>query len=184
MADSAIVPSSTFCADIQTASGQEINLCYQCKKCAAGCPMSFVMRPMNSDIVKLTQLGQREAVFNSNALWTCVDCKTCGARCPNGIDISRIMDALRQQTIEKQLAVSDNKTPAFHQAFMTSVSQLGRIFEAGVIGLYKFKSATYTQDLALGVKFLLKQKLRLLPERVKNMRQIQQIFQKAKEERP
>jgi heterodisulfide reductase subunit C2 len=182
MADATLVPSSRFAEEIQAKSQQQINLCYQCKKCAAGCPMSFVMSPYNSDLLKSIQLGAKEAVLKSNTIWLCVACKTCAARCPNGIDISKIMDVLREMALAEGIVGCDRKTPVFHSSFLTTVEQLGRSYEAGVIGLYKLKTASFTSDIGLGFKFMAKNKLKLLPDRIKRLGEIKQIFRKAKEE--
>jgi len=181
MADVNLVPSSGFVEEIQTRSGQPINTCYQCKKCAGGCPMSFVMEPYNSGLLKLIQLGAKDAVLKSNTIWLCVACKTCGARCPNGIDISKIADVLREMALAEGVAPQDKRILAFHQAFLTTVQHLGRAYEAGTIGLYKLKTATFTQDLMLGAKFMAKGKLKIMPERIKRVGEIKQIFRKAKE---
>jgi heterodisulfide reductase subunit C len=181
MADSSLVPSSRFVEEIQAKSGQPINACYQCKKCAGGCPMTFVMEPYNSDLLKLIQLGAKDAVLKSNTIWLCVACKTCGARCPNGIDISKVADVLREMALAEGVAAGDKKTPAFHQSFLATVEQLGRAYEAGTIGLYKLKTASFTQDIGLGMKFLAKGKLKLLPDRIKRIGEIKQIFRRAKE---
>jgi heterodisulfide reductase subunit C len=142
--------------------------------------MSFVMEPLNSDLLKLIQFGQKEAVLKSNTIWQCVACKTCGARCPNGIDIAKVADVLREMALAEGISGQDRKTPEFHKSFLTTVELSGRAFEAGTIGLYKLKTGSFTQDLGLGLKFLTKRKLKLLPERVKNMREIKRIFQSAR----
>lgn len=180
MADEKIMPTGRFVEEVQVSSGQPINKCYQCKKCAGGCPMSFAMKPYNADLLRLIQLGAKEAVLKSNTIWLCVACKTCGARCPNGIDISKVADALREMALAAGIAGGETRTPAFYQSFLATVKHLGRAYEAGTIGLYKLKTASYTQDIGLGLKFLAKGKLKLLPERIKGRGEIRRIFRQAR----
>ena len=180
MADAVIVPSFRFAAQVAARSGQPIDLCYQCKKCAGGCPVSMAMAPMCSDILRLIQLGEREKVLASDAIWLCIGCRTCAARCPNGIDASRVMDALREMALAEGTAGGGRKARAFHAAFLASVEKLGRAYEAGVISLYKLKTASFGEDLGLGLKLLARRKLKLLPSRVRRIEEIRRIFKAAK----
>ncbi len=82
-------------------SGQDINLCYQCGKCSAGCPMSFAMDLLPNQIIRSVQLGLIEDIANSRTPWLCASCLVCTVRCPKGIDIARVMEALRQITLRK-----------------------------------------------------------------------------------
>ncbi len=82
-------------------SGQNLNLCYQCGKCSAGCPMSFAMDFLPNQIMRLVQLGLEEDISNSKTIWLCASCLTCTVRCPKGVDISRVMEALRLITLRK-----------------------------------------------------------------------------------
>ena len=82
-------------------SGQNLNLCYQCGKCSAGCPMSFAMDFLPNQIMRLVQLGLEEDIGNSRTIWLCASCLTCTVRCPKGVDISRVMEALRLITLRK-----------------------------------------------------------------------------------
>jgi Heterodisulfide reductase, subunit C len=142
--------------------------------------MSFAMKPLNAGLVRLIQLGAREAALKSNTIWLCVACKTCGARCPNGIDISKVADALRELALAEGITGGDTKTPAFYRSFLTTVEHFGRAYEAGTIGLYKLKTASYTQDMVLGLKFLTKGKLKLLPGIVRGRGEIKRIFRQAR----
>jgi heterodisulfide reductase subunit C len=180
VADEFIAPTGGFALEVEGKSGQPINKCYQCKKCAGGCPMSFAMEPYNADLLRLIQLGAKDAALKANTTWLCVACKTCGARCPNGIDISKVADTLREMALAAGIRGGETKTPAFYQSFLTTVEHLGRAYEAGTIGLYKLKTASYTQDMALGLKFLAKGKLKLLPDRVKGQGEIKRIFRQAR----
>ena len=86
-------------------SGQNLNLCYQCGKCSAGCPMSFAMDLLPNQIVRLVQLGLEDDIGKSRTIWLCASCLTCTVRCPKGVDISRVMEALRLITLRKNVDV-------------------------------------------------------------------------------
>lgn len=86
---------SDFIADLEELSGEKVLSCYQCGKCSAGCPMADAMDLLPNQIIRLVQLGQKEEVLNSTTIWICASCFTCEARCPKGIDLAKLMEALR-----------------------------------------------------------------------------------------
>jgi heterodisulfide reductase subunit C len=92
---------SEFVAKIAELSGQDVNLCYQCGKCSAGCPMSFVMGLLPNQIIRSVQLGLEEDSTSSRTPWLCASCLVCTVRCPKGIDIASVMEALRQITLRR-----------------------------------------------------------------------------------
>lgn len=92
---------SGFIKKVADISGQNLNLCYQCGKCSAGCPMCFAMDILPNQVIRLVQLGLEEDIADSNTVWLCASCLTCTARCPKGVDLSRIMEALRLLTLRK-----------------------------------------------------------------------------------
>lgn len=84
-----------FLAEIEEMSGQNLFACYQCGKCAAGCPLVFGMDLLPYQVIRLLQLGQGLAALEAKSIWTCVGCLTCATRCPKGVDPARVMEALR-----------------------------------------------------------------------------------------
>ena len=80
---------------VEEISGQNFLSCYQCGKCSAGCPMSFAMDILPSQILRFAQLGLLDDIAQSKTIWLCASCFTCMARCPRGVDLSKIMEALR-----------------------------------------------------------------------------------------
>lgn len=92
---------SDFIREIEELSGQKILKCYQCGKCSAGCPLVDAMDTLPNQIIRLLQLGLEEEVLNSKTIWICASCFTCEARCPKGVDLSKIMEALRILLLRK-----------------------------------------------------------------------------------
>jgi heterodisulfide reductase subunit C len=84
-----------FVREVETISGVNLLACYQCGKCSSGCPVADELDMLPSQVIRLAQLGN-EDVLKTETIWVCASCLTCLARCPKGIDLPRVMEALRQ----------------------------------------------------------------------------------------
>jgi len=62
---------TAFAAKVRHLSGINVDRCYQCMTCSLGCPVSFSMDMQPNQIVRLTQLGLRDEVLQSSAIWIC-----------------------------------------------------------------------------------------------------------------
>lgn len=87
--------SRKFIERIEELSGENVYACYQCGRCSAGCPVSSSMDLLPNQIIRLVQLGLAEEVLSSKTLFLCASCFTCQSRCPKGVDIARVMEAVR-----------------------------------------------------------------------------------------
>ena len=85
-----------FVAKVEELSGQNLLVCYQCGKCSAGCPAVHDMDILPNQIIRFAQLGLKEELLDSKAIWVCASCMTCNVRCPKGINIAEVIEALRQ----------------------------------------------------------------------------------------
>jgi len=96
---------SSFVTQVEQISSQKLLACYQCGNCSAGCPMSDHMDILPNQIIRMVQLGMREQLQASSAIWTCVSCMTCNTRCPKGVRIAEVIEAVREimlRTNERQ----------------------------------------------------------------------------------
>lgn len=84
-----------FIARIQEISRQSITACYQCGRCTAGCPFAEYMDEPPNRIIRYIQLGLKDDVLKAQSPWFCAACLVCETRCPRGVDIPRIMEAVR-----------------------------------------------------------------------------------------
>jgi heterodisulfide reductase subunit C len=87
---------------IEEISGQDLLACYQCGKCSAGCPAAFAMDMLPSQVIRYAQLGMVDKVLNSDTPWFCAACQTCYSRCPKGVDLARIMEAVREIILQEK----------------------------------------------------------------------------------
>ena len=97
---SAATVRGEFVRQVELISGENLLACNQCGKCSAGCPVAFSVDLLPSQAIRLAQLGIDD-VLNSQVIWTCAACLTCVARCPKGIDLPRIMEALRLISMQR-----------------------------------------------------------------------------------
>ncbi len=97
----------SFTDQINSLSGQTVQLCYHCHKCTAGCPTAFAMQYGPDRILRLIQFGQQERLLSSRDPWLCLECEMCGAHCPNDIDIGEVMLALKELASREGYRVED-----------------------------------------------------------------------------
>ncbi len=94
--------NSALLAKVEEISGENLSKCYHCGKCSAGCPSLTNMDCLPNQVIRAVQLGD-EKVLESETIWLCASCFTCAVRCPRGVDLSKIMEALRLLTLRKDV---------------------------------------------------------------------------------
>lgn len=169
----------SFLAEVNRLSGQQIETCYHCHTCTAGCPVSADMRYGPDRIIRLIELGERARALTTPDIWLCATCETCSARCPNGIDVAKVMDTLRHISAAEGYRVPEPRILLFHRIYLWVVQLLGRSHEAIMLGLYKLRSFDLLSDMDSGVALILRGKIPLLPRRIKGAASVRQIFEAA-----
>jgi heterodisulfide reductase subunit C len=76
-------------------SGENVQLCMQCGTCSAVCPMAEAMGVTTRKVMHLLQLGLTDEVLEARVGEYCAACHTCTVRCPRGIDVARVLEAVR-----------------------------------------------------------------------------------------
>ncbi len=176
--DGVAVIESRFGAQVKEASGTEINRCYQCLTCSLGCPSAFAMDYLPHQIVRMVQLGLREQVLTSSTIWVCADCQACATRCPNEVDLVKIMDVLREISMREGL-VKERAVTDFHRIFLGNIERWGRQHELSLILMLKLKTRDLFSDLNMGIKMLLKGKLKLFPVRFSEIKKVRDLFRRT-----
>jgi len=190
-AESLITPDHTWLTEVEKVSGVAVSACYQCKKCSSGCPVTFAMDYLPNQIIHMIQMGLKDEVLKSTTIWVCASCETCTTRCPNDIDIAKIMDVMRMESLKSGLAAGERRVAIFHQTFLSSIKSKGRVYELGMIGRYTLRSGDVTLKLRdgsllneakLGWQMFKKGKLKLFPQKIKRRGETKKLFKKLKGE--
>ncbi len=166
-------PDGRFLEKVELDSGIRVSACYQCKKCTNGCPVTFAMDIYPDQVIRLVQLGQRQAVLRCSTIWVCSACETCTTRCPNEVDIAGIMDYLKGEALKSGVPLPQPRTYAFHRVFLDDIRRRGRVFEGGLLPRYmlatgeiwrKFKGLEIKDDLAVALGMLRRGRMPLRPK--------------------
>jgi len=110
-------------------TGADLGVCYQCKRCTSGCPVSKLAASGPAEMMRRLHLNAGDELLDSDIIWTCVSCETCSARCPMGIDVAAVMDAMRTLAREKRAARQKGNVPLFNRVFLQTVRFFGRSAE-------------------------------------------------------
>jgi heterodisulfide reductase subunit C len=187
--------AQTVVEEIMERSGQNIIACYQCRRCAAGCPVGEETGYVTPDrLIRMILLGDREKALSNELVWKCTSCYTCGTRCPNEIQTARITETLKQMSKEEHVAPLAPKVASFHHAFLTSIGHLGRLNELEFMGLYEVKNifqdlkhfrfkSLYHEGISqtkLGLAMTKNKRMHFLIEKVKGLPEIKHLFKKAR----
>jgi len=162
---------------------ESVTRCYQCGKCSAGCPLSDLMDFPPSRVLRMLQYEQPEIddmVLGSQSVWLCLTCETCVARCPQEVDLPKIMDVLRSESLrQKKSHAAARDIIAFHKSFLDTVKLTGRSYEVGLVAGYKMRTMHLLQDVASVPKLLFSGKLNLLPHMLKSRSEVANLFTKT-----
>ena len=165
-----------FLKEVIQRSGVNVSLCWHCLSCGGGCPFSDDMDNLPNKTLRLVQFGLKKEVLESSAIWICVGCHTCSMQCPQAIDIASVMDTLREMAIESGVKVGEPDILRFHNEMLKSVHRYGRSHKLEIMMRYKLWKRDWLTDMDVGLKMLSKRKLDLIPNKVKNLRQVQKLF--------
>jgi heterodisulfide reductase subunit B2 len=152
---------------VQDETGENASLCYFCKKCTAGCPLSDHMDVAPHQVMRSVQLDRKDPVLASKTIWICASCQTCVTRCPQQLDLPRIMDSLKMMAKERGVKSPVPSVSAFNESTMRWIGWTGRSYEPGLIAEMNLRGKHLTKDIGLGLKLIARGKLKLLPDRVR-----------------
>ena len=166
-----------FADEVAQASGQDVEACYQCGKCTAGCPLAPMMDMKPNQVIRACQLGLRDTVLDCNAIWHCAGCETCASRCPRDIDMSRVMKSLARRCVVEKRVPKDHAVAVFHKSFMESMGRWGRAHEVEIMSFLKLRDASQRlKDIPLGAALFGRGRLALLPAWVRQGRNVREII--------
>ncbi len=146
---------------------QNVYLCYQCVKCTSGCPLAEYFDWQPNQVMRALQLGQEDIALHAKTPWLCASCQTCTTRCPQDLDITGIMAFLTREAVRNGIKPEVPEVDALNQAFQREVRLWGRSYELGLMAEMKLRTGRLTEDLDLGVKIIGKNKMPILPKRVR-----------------
>jgi heterodisulfide reductase subunit C len=175
---SAIAPSeSPLAKSVLSESGQNVNLCYQCMKCAAGCPVSYEMDYKPSELIHAIRLGMDDIVLNSKTMWLCASCE-CTTRCPQEVDVAKVMDAVKITAVRQGIKPAIPQVASFNRAALSNIKMFGRMYEVGMIIGLKLRTFEFFKDAVMGMKMFRKGKLKVIPSLTGAMR-TRKIFRRV-----
>lgn len=177
----------TFRDIVRERSGENVHRCFYCQKCTAGCPTAYMMDHQPAQLLRLIQLGQKDQVLGSSAIWLCVSCHACGTRCPNHIRLAPVVDVLRGMALEEGYA-PDEAVYALHRSFLDSIKLWGRVHELTMLMEYKTRCLLakpplffrgLVSDLKMGGDLIVKGKIRLVPERIRGLEEVKRLYEET-----
>ena len=127
-------------------------------------------------VIRLIQLGFKHEALTCSTIWMCVGCHTCSSECPQAIDMSAIMDALRQMAIEEGVPVAEPDILSFHNEVLKSIDRYGRTHKLEIMLRYKARKFDFLSDINLGLRMLAKRKLDMRPSKINDLEAVRQLF--------
>ena len=173
-----LVVNSQFADEIKRRSGEDVNLCYQCRKCASGCPNRERMDKTPTELMRNIQLGLADEAMKGNTVWYCLSCQTCSARCPQDIDIAHVVDTVRIIVQEKGIKADTKNMKIFNRIWMICLRFMGRAYEGGVVGALNVLTGRPLKDMKLAVKMIRKGKIKMMPS-IKRSAEMRRMFKRA-----
>lgn len=148
-AETAKAAIDAICAD----AGINLKDCYQCGKCAAGCPVAETADINCRQVIRDMQLGLADSVLSARMPWLCLGCATCVTRCPQDVDMPSLNEAIcRFAMAHGRVAVKEGQK--FDDIFLDTVQAKGVNDEVMFAMKFNLSTGHLFQDVAHSPRML------------------------------
>ena len=177
-----ILRTGTGGREIEDRFGAEVSLCYQCKRCTAGCPVADSMEFKPHQLVRLVRLGAIDRSISTEAIWNCVGCYTCTARCPQNVPVTELIYSLKNMALREGKTPGRARVPAFLNAFAGTVERLGRDSEVELLVRYFLSTdpRAALSQASTGIKLMRQGRLPLWGHRVRGWKAVKRVLREAR----
>ncbi len=178
----------TFMDEVEAATpgDSRLQLCLQCGTCGGSCPSGPDMDHTPRALFAMINAGMTKEVLSSNTPWYCVSCYYCMERCPQEIRITDLMYTLKRMAIRQGYFQESSSPEAsdFSGTFIDFVEGYGRSFELGLATRYHLRHnplGMVKMATSMGLGMFRRGRMELLPTRIKGIKELKAILNKAKE---
>ena len=160
----------------------DVSLCYQCKRCTAGCPAVEFMDIKPHQLVRLVRMGAADRPVSGEAIWNCVGCYACTTRCPQKVPVAEIIYSLKSQALKQGRTPKRAPVPSFLNAFASTVGRYGRSQEAHMLLQYYLTTdpGGAIKERSTAIKLLRQGRLPLLPHRVRGWKAVTRMLRRGR----
>jgi heterodisulfide reductase subunit C len=152
--------------------------CLQCGRCSSGCTMRTETDILPHQLNRMVMLGLEDRILASNAIWTCASCHTCVSRCPMKVDTPALIDKLR--ALATAAPEDAKRIRIFNDVMLGNMRRFGRVYELGMMSIYKMRSRDFFSDLKKFPTMLRKGKMKLMPPSAKGRSAAARIFDRTR----
>lgn len=83
----------------------QLNHCYACGSCTAGCPVHEVFPEFDPrKLAMMVKLGMKTQVLTSPYIWNCTACHNCEQHCPQNVQFFKILNVLKNMAAREGCA--------------------------------------------------------------------------------
>ncbi len=122
-----IIPSTDLAAFVRQECGENVNLCYQCQRCSSGCPTAAAMSLAPAQMMRAAQLGLEQRLVSDASMWRCLGCDSCTEHCPYGISVRRLVETLRQRTMQGYYLAGKSETFSGDEHLAVGIRAMGML---------------------------------------------------------
>lgn len=161
--------------------GEKIKRCIQCGTCTGSCPVSYTMDIPPREIIALFRAGDFESILASRTIWICASCYACTVRCPMGIRVTDLLYALKRMAMEKNLFPKKFPVYVLSRSFVGMANLFGRSYEIGLLAIFYLRTKPFKllSLMPLGYRLWRRGRVGILPQRIKQRRELRQILREA-----
>ncbi|HED38398.1 MAG TPA: hypothetical protein ENI76_09190 [Ignavibacteria bacterium] len=176
-------------ADLRTAflnsvhfipEGDKIKTCLQCGTCTGSCPLAYLMDITPRELIALYRAGDIDSIIKSRTIWVCASCYACQTRCPASIKVTDIIYSLKRIAMNRKVYP---KIPVHYlsDSFIKSIKAFGKLNEPRLMVYFFLKSGFWKafSFLPLGFKMAIKGRLEIKADKIKDIKGLRKIINKA-----